>query len=102
MSKVAHSFRRGLEQAVADAGGEAKEGAYRVHVPALIDMRAIRTKLGMTQEKFAGILMQQRCRSLGELPGPLVGRGPSPRSVILSIFRVRGYGMSGSSTCRKH
>ena len=31
-----------------------RESAYRVHVPALIDVRAIRTKLGMTQEEFAG------------------------------------------------
>ena len=54
MSKVADSIRRGLEEAVAYARGEAKPGAYRVHVPALIDVRAIRTKLGMTQEEFAG------------------------------------------------
>ena len=54
MSKVADSIRRGLEEAVAYARGEAKEDAYRVHVPATIDVRAIRTKLGMTQEEFAG------------------------------------------------
>jgi len=54
MSKAARSIARGLEQAVAYARGEAKEGAYRVHVPALIDVRAIRTKLRMTQEEFAG------------------------------------------------
>ena len=54
MSKVADSIRRGLEEAVAYARGEAKPGAYRVHVPALIDVRAIRTKLGMTQDEFAG------------------------------------------------
>jgi len=44
MSKVADAYAR----------GEAKECAYRVHVPALIDVRAIRAKLGMTQEEFAG------------------------------------------------
>src|SRR6266702_2342136 len=54
MSKVADSIRRGLEEAVAYARGEAKEGDYKVHVPALIDVRAIRTKLGMTQQEFAG------------------------------------------------
>lgn len=48
MSKVADSIRRGLEEAVVYARGEAKESAFRVHVPALIDVRAIRTKLGMT------------------------------------------------------
>ena len=54
MSKLAKSIRRGLEEGVAYARGEAKEGAYRVHVPAQIDVRAIRTKLRMTQEDFAG------------------------------------------------
>ena len=54
MSKVADSIRRGLEQAVADAKGEADLRAYRVHVPKRIDVRAIRTRLGMTQEEFAG------------------------------------------------
>ena len=54
MGKMAESIRRGLEEAVAYARGEAKEGAYRVHVPAVIDVRAIRTKLGMTQDEFAG------------------------------------------------
>jgi hypothetical protein len=33
MSKVADSIRRGLEQAVAYAKGEADLRAYRVHVP---------------------------------------------------------------------
>src|SRR5262249_53280197 len=54
MSKVADSIRRGLEEAVAYARGEVNESDYRVHVPAVIDVRAIRTKLGMTQEEFAG------------------------------------------------
>jgi putative transcriptional regulator len=54
MSKVADSIRRGLEEAVAYARGEAKRGDFRVHVPAEINVQAIRTKLGMTQEEFAG------------------------------------------------
>jgi putative transcriptional regulator len=54
MSKVADSIRRGLEEAVAYARGAAKESDYRVHVPARIDVRTIRTKLGMTQEECAG------------------------------------------------
>lgn len=54
MSKrVADSIRRGLEEAVAFAKGEADARKYRVHVPEQIDVRAIRTKLGMTQEAFA-------------------------------------------------
>lgn len=55
MSKtVAKSILRGLEEAVAYAAGDADENKYRVHVPRRIDVRAIRTKLGMTQQEFAG------------------------------------------------
>jgi putative transcriptional regulator len=53
MSKVANSIRRGLEEAVAYAKGEADERRYRVHVPQRIDVRAVRVKLGMTQVEFA-------------------------------------------------
>ncbi len=54
MSKVADSIRRGLQQAVAYAEGKADTNAYRVHVPERVDVKAIRTKLDMTQEEFAG------------------------------------------------
>ena len=53
MSKVADSIRRGLEQAVAFAEGAADPKVYRVHVPDVIDVKAIRAKLGLTQEQFA-------------------------------------------------
>ena len=51
---VAKSILRGLEEAVAYAAGDADESKYRVHVPRRMDVRAIRTKLGMTQQQFAG------------------------------------------------
>jgi len=54
MSRVADSIRRGLEEAVAYTGGGAGEKGYRIHVPVTIDVKAIRTRLGMTQEEFAG------------------------------------------------
>lgn len=54
MSKAADSIRRGLEQAVTFAEGKADESQYRVHIPEKIDVKAIRTKLRMTQEEFAG------------------------------------------------
>lgn len=54
MSKVADSIRRSLHEAMAYAKGEADPSAYRVHVPEKVDVKAIRTKLGMTQEEFAG------------------------------------------------
>lgn len=54
MSKVADSIRRGLQEAVAYAEGKADANAYRIHVPEKIDVKAIRMRLGMTQEEFAG------------------------------------------------
>jgi putative transcriptional regulator len=54
MSRVADSIRRGLEEAVAYAEGAADAKTYSVHVPKAVDVKAIRTKLAMTQEEFAG------------------------------------------------
>lgn len=54
MSKVADSIRRGLNEALAYAEGKVDANAYRVHVPERIDVKAIRAKLDMTQEEFAG------------------------------------------------
>ena len=52
-SKVAESIRRGLEEAIAYADGSADASRYGVHIPPEIDVKAIRRKLGMTQEEFA-------------------------------------------------
>ena len=54
MSKVADSIRRGLKEAVAYAEGKADKRAYRIRVPKTINVKAIRTRLDMTQEEFAG------------------------------------------------
>lgn len=54
MSKVAESIRCGLHEAVAYVEGKADERGYRIHVPERIDVKAIRTRLDMTQEEFAG------------------------------------------------
>ena len=54
MSKVAESIRRGLQEALAYAEGTADIRTYQVHVPETIDVKAIRAKLAMTQEEFAG------------------------------------------------
>ena len=44
---------RGLGDAATYARGEADLTKYRVHVPAAVDVAAIRSKLGFTQEAFA-------------------------------------------------
>jgi putative transcriptional regulator len=53
MSKIGESMMRGLEQALAIANGTAKKGTYVVHIPPEIDVRAIRRRLGLTQQQFA-------------------------------------------------
>ena len=52
--KVADGIRRGLEEALAYAEGAADVSRYGVHIPEAIDVKAIRAKLDMTQEEFAG------------------------------------------------
>jgi putative transcriptional regulator len=54
MSKAANSIRKGLEEAVASAKGRGAKNGYRVHVPEHVDVKAIRRKLGLTQQAFAG------------------------------------------------
>ncbi len=54
MSKaVEESILRGARQALAFVKGEADPRKYRVHIPHEIDVRRIRTNLGMTQAQFA-------------------------------------------------
>lgn len=43
----------GLESARGYLDGTADKRRYRVHVPAKIDVRKIRTRLGLSQESFA-------------------------------------------------
>jgi putative transcriptional regulator len=52
--KVADSIRRGLREAIAYAQRTADTSRYGVHIPEDIDVKAIRARLGMTQEEFAG------------------------------------------------
>jgi putative transcriptional regulator len=53
MSKAANSIRKGLDEAIEYAKGGTSKRAYRVHVPEHVDVKAIRTKLRMTQQAFA-------------------------------------------------
>ena len=53
MSKIGAGILRGLEQALDYANGTADLSQYSVHVPAAIDVRAIRGRLKMTQQQFA-------------------------------------------------
>jgi putative transcriptional regulator len=49
--KVFDSIAEGLNEALAVARGEAEP--YKLHIPSEIDVRAIRTRTGLTQKDFA-------------------------------------------------
>jgi putative transcriptional regulator len=54
MSKRAfEKIRDGLEGAIAITEGSADPKSYRVHIPDGVDVKAIRKKMGLTQEEFA-------------------------------------------------
>lgn len=53
MSKLGKKLIAAAEQGVAIARGKVDPASYRLHVPAKIDVGAMRRKLGMTQEEFA-------------------------------------------------
>ncbi|GAA4407917.1 helix-turn-helix domain-containing protein [Quisquiliibacterium transsilvanicum] len=51
MKKGFESIRRGLEEAVAHAQG--KGDGVRVHRPRPVDVKALRTRIGLSQTEFA-------------------------------------------------
>jgi putative transcriptional regulator len=54
MSKRAFSkIMQGIEEAGAYLDGTADKRSYRVHVPEKVNVRKIRTRLGLSQESFA-------------------------------------------------
>jgi putative transcriptional regulator len=53
MSKLGKRLISAAKSAQAIAKGEADPKTYKVHVPAHLDVRAIRTKLKMSQNAFA-------------------------------------------------
>ncbi len=53
MASRAANIIRGAQEALAIAKGEADLATHEVHVPADVDVRAIRAATGMTQAEFA-------------------------------------------------
>lgn len=51
MSDAFNSIKKGLQEAIAHANGD--ERGVRMHMPRAVDVKAVRAKLGMTQEQFA-------------------------------------------------
>ena len=52
MSALYKSLKRGLTQAIEHASGK-KNGTIVYHRPRSIDIKSLRSRLGMTQEQFA-------------------------------------------------
>lgn len=53
MSKNFDRIMKGLEEAADYAHGVSDKSAFRIHVPASVDVKAIRKGLKLTQEEFA-------------------------------------------------
>ena len=53
MSKLGKKLIAAAHESVAIARGEVDASTYRLHIPTEIDVKAMRQKLGMTQEAFA-------------------------------------------------
>ena len=53
MTKAGSRILKSARQALAYAEGRAEPSAYIVHVPEELDVKAIRSKIGMSQEEFA-------------------------------------------------
>jgi putative transcriptional regulator len=53
MSKFGKELLKSMDEAIAIARGEADPSTYVVHVPAEVDVRAIRHKTGLSQNAFA-------------------------------------------------
>jgi putative transcriptional regulator len=53
MTKAGSRILKSARQALAYAEGRAEPSAYIVHVPEELDVKAVRSKIGMSQEEFA-------------------------------------------------
>ncbi len=95
--KARDKIAAGLREAIAVARGEAKPA--RLHVPAEIDVKAIRKKTGLSQEIFAsfyGFTMEQiraweqgRSRPLGGVRAYLMMIDSDPEGVARILRATR-------------
>lgn len=53
MTRSGSRILKGAREALAFASGEADVESYNVHIPAEVDVKAIRRKLGLSQQAFA-------------------------------------------------
>jgi len=53
MKKAFEKIKAGIDDARSYLEGSADSGRYRIHVPSRVNVKKIRTKLGLSQESFA-------------------------------------------------
>jgi putative transcriptional regulator len=53
MKKTFEKIKAGIDDARSYLEGSADKDRYRIHVPSRVDVKKIRTKLGLSQESFA-------------------------------------------------
>lgn len=53
MSRAGNRILQGAREALAFAEGAAETAQYGVHIPSEVDVKAIRKKLGLSQQAFA-------------------------------------------------
>ena len=82
MSKAFDIIRQGLQEAIDDARGS--EIGVRVHRPRPVDVKAVRAKVGMTQEQFAGWFGFSTATLRHWERGDRVPRGPA--LVLLNVI----------------
>lgn len=97
MSKRAfEQIAEGLSEVLSIARGEAEPA--RIHVPAEVDVRAVRAKTGLSQAAFAGMFgftvhqirqwEQGRNRPLGAMRGYLMLIEHDPDAVMAAMKRI--------------
>jgi putative transcriptional regulator len=86
MSKAGSRILASTRQALAYATGEADASQYGVHVPATLDVRAIRQKIRMSQEEFAQHFGVNKCTVQDWEQGRRRPSGPA-RALLVVIDR---------------
>jgi len=84
MAKAGSRILQGAREALAFAKGEAREADFVVHPPRTVDVRALRTKLGLTQAAFAA----RYGFSVGRVRDWEQGRSPidTPSRILLTVL----------------
>jgi len=99
MSTAFESIKQGLQEAIAHAQGD--ERGVRVQRPREIDVKAVRAKVGMTQEQFAARFASPRppCALGARRPhSPRPGAGAAERHRAQSASRHRSIGLMRRAT----